>query len=448
MISTFLYLLVSFLSIGVSFSQDCGLIIPPEPLTPYGLSTPYILVSLNDENPCSVLIPETSAFVEATILDLDSGDLSVYYPLVVDNIAQVAIDPVVPVLPKNSVIGLWMSSNSRTIRLIIVNENSNVNCVDGNIFGKYAYCNASEFFSSANNLITKGVLKIPEIGVSNKGDVCPTTRHYGVIQEYNGNSVISSYILTNQYTVAQNTRDNRRNLNVLDIINSGTQTYSTNRLLISYINPAISCKSLTAPNLIDLSESPSIALNELSANVNQKIPEALIPSGDKSVLVNSKLDLYKLNLYRVSMNQPTVNIIDPNDNNDFCNNLAKITGPFLFLHYEELSTNISPNENISVNLLNFLASRFVKTWNDLSCDKITGEKSPIEITLDSNGMVLSSNIIQKYGATTDDITRSNLVYFLIIFFSVLIVLVCVVISIIYIKKSKSINYAKNKKNIL
>ena len=52
--------------IMTNLAQNCGLIVPINPLSAQGLSTPYILTSLDPTNPCSVLDPKTSVFVEAT----------------------------------------------------------------------------------------------------------------------------------------------------------------------------------------------------------------------------------------------------------------------------------------------------------------------------------------------------------------------------------------------
>ena len=78
------------------FSQNCGLIIPENPLNSTGLATPYILTSLDILQPCSVLIPDTSVFIEATILDIDTGNFFIYYPSQLKqsgSIAFVAISP-------------------------------------------------------------------------------------------------------------------------------------------------------------------------------------------------------------------------------------------------------------------------------------------------------------------------------------------------------------------
>ena len=203
------------------FSQNCGLIIPENPLNSTGLATPYILTSIDILQPCSVLIPETSVFIEATILDIDTGNFFIYYPLIVDNIGQIAVPPEIPVLPKNNIIGLWFGANGMSITLLNKNSIQNANCVNGlgtSLFGQYAYCNAVNFYKQVNKLIENGLVVVPELGVTSKGEPCPTTRHFGIVDQDQSDNVLSTYILTTTGQVAQNTMLNRQNLNVLLII--------------------------------------------------------------------------------------------------------------------------------------------------------------------------------------------------------------------------------------
>src|ERR1700758_4393757 len=66
-------------------NQDCTLIVPHNPLTASGLATPYQLVATNPANgPCHEADKNQSAFVQAAILDKDTGQISIYGPLVMD----------------------------------------------------------------------------------------------------------------------------------------------------------------------------------------------------------------------------------------------------------------------------------------------------------------------------------------------------------------------------
>ena len=396
--------IILFTFIISNIAQNCGLIVPINPLTAQGLATPYILTSLDPANPCSVLDPNSAAFVEATILDNDNGNLFVYHPLVVDNLNQIAVQPIVPQLPTNFNIGLWFGSNGETLTLISsttspgINSLQQGNCVDGlpnSVFGQFAYCNAAKFFNVANTFINAGLIKLPPIGNTLYGVPCPTTRHYAIIDQDQSDNVLSTYIITSNLQVAQNNAVNRNTLTVLTIVNNG----SDNRLLNVFIDPAIGCTFFTAPDITDPNVSlPSLALNELSASqlgINQNV--AIVQSGNPMCLLNDAPNLQKLNLYRQGVDQPVIQNLDPNSNLNYCNKMAQITGPFLAMHSLLLKASQSPNTNIANNLLNFLADRFFNSWTQLNCLSLTTHTSPITVTRDINGVVVNNNINQVYG---------------------------------------------------
>ena len=85
-----------------TFAQnpDCTLIVPAAPLSAGGLATPYQLVATNPANgPCHETNTDQSAFVQAAIINLITGQISIYHPLVVDAGTAPAVAPVVPSLP-------------------------------------------------------------------------------------------------------------------------------------------------------------------------------------------------------------------------------------------------------------------------------------------------------------------------------------------------------------
>ena len=369
----------------------------------------------------------------------------VYYPLIVDNLKQVAVAPVVPILPKNFVIGIWFGSNGQNLQLMnssnTTNTIANANCVNGvpgSLFGQYSYCNAVEFFLQANNLISTGLIKVPVLGNTIAGHPCPTTRHFAVVDQDQSDNVLSNYIITTTGQVAQNTLVNRANLKILLIVGNG----SDNRLLDVFINAVVFCKSFTAPNIIDPGVmSSSLALNELSAAANQNNPIALVPSGDPMVLVGTNFDLTKQNAYRVGVNQPILNQLDPNDNTVYCNNMAEVAGPFFFAHINGLTAETTPDATVGSNLLNFLCNRFIATWANLNCQVLTGNASPITVTVDVNGVAISNNIAQKYNITqpTPPVNKQSLqtVTIFFIVFGVLFLIISVLVFLsIYIHKNK------------
>ena len=328
----------------------------------------------------------------------------------------------------------------------LINSLQNANCVNGldtSLFGQFAYCNAVNFYQKANALINQGLLIIPPLGTTSKGDPCPTTRHFGVVDQDQSDNVLSSYIITTNKQVAQNTLLNRKNLNILLIVGNG----SDNRLLDVFINSAVFCNSFTVPNIIDPTVmSSSLALNELSANANQANPIAIVPSGDPMVLVNNKPNLQKTNLYRQGVNQPVLNALDPNDNLNYCNNLNSIAGPFFNLHNVEFTIASTPDMNVGTNLINFLANRFVATWGNLNCQTLTGNPSPITVTLNADGVAISNNIFAKYGVTINPQSQNNIsavtIFFILIGILAFILLLISILTIytcfgFYVQKNKN-----------
>ena len=97
---------------------SCDIIVPANPLTAQGLSTPYQLTGTNGQSPaasgCNMAnFANLGAFVQATILNPATGALSVYEPLVMTQGTQPAAAPVVPALPAGAVVTV-VAANSAT----------------------------------------------------------------------------------------------------------------------------------------------------------------------------------------------------------------------------------------------------------------------------------------------------------------------------------------------
>jgi len=387
----FIYFLIG----NFVYSQDCNLMVPNNALG-NGLFSPWI-VSTNSisDTPCTQLDKKTSVFVEATILDADTGNFFVYYPLVLDANTTAASPISSMPLPVNSIVTIHFGTNANSITLIPENGDSlaNYNCVNGinnSVFGQFAYCNSVNFFSRVQELINIGVIKVPVTGCTLKGDYCPTTRHFAVIDQDQSDNVLSEYILTNDFKVAQNNVGNRNNLNVTKIITNG----SDNRLLNIFILPALSCTSFTAPDLIETNvQRSSLALNEISAKQNAlNGVQALIPAINPMTLVNDAENLDKVNSYRIGVNMHLLYTLNNTDNLDYCNNFYNIAPSFYKKYGPEFAVFPSPDPNVANNLLNFLVFRFINSWLILKCDVLTGKKSPLSVINDQNGVAISNNI--------------------------------------------------------
>ena len=93
-------------------NPNCTLIVPSQPLSANGLSTPFRLVATNpNDGPCNEANTAQSAFVEAAVFDPANSQISIYHPLVIDNGTKPAVAPVVPNLPANAIVALWIGFN-------------------------------------------------------------------------------------------------------------------------------------------------------------------------------------------------------------------------------------------------------------------------------------------------------------------------------------------------
>ena len=423
-------MLIIFLLLKIIISNSqlqiyCGITIPADPLTAVGLSSPFIIAdtietfsasqykSLNTHNYCNTLNYKSTVLIDALILDVDTGNILIYQPLVANDMNQVAFPTRFPILPTNFIIAYWFTSNGMPIVFLNTNSTNSINdgqCVFGDgvsIFGIFGYCNAINFFTSANSLIAANILKIPQVGNTIYKVPCLTTRHFGFVSEDQGTGVYSSYIVTKDNKVAQNTQYNRHILNVSNIIEN---TISNNRLLNKIIYPVIGCNAFTVVDLTEITpgsyggfpsvQSSSLALNELFAMKDF----ALIPSGSPMVLqldtmtnTQSYIDLQKFINYRGGLNQHFVNGLNyPQDTINYCKNMYSIAGPYLGIHGNELFIAQSPNKSFANNLLNFMAHRFVNSWSRLNCETLTNKICPITVIFDSNGVAIDSNILTKY----------------------------------------------------
>ena len=324
-------------------AQDCIIQVPNDPLNT-GLFENWILSTQTfSDVPCTQTDPGANVFIEATILNIYTGELFVYFPLVVD----IGSTPAAPALKGNittlnHIVTIHFGSNGNSITLLptidySTNSNSLIsgNCVNGlqngSIFGQFAYCNSKNFFKRVNEMINNSPIKIPELQNSPLGDVCPTTRSFGVVDQDQSDNVLSQYLLLSDNTVAQDYKTNKDKFPNFKILGNGND----NRLLNNFINVAIGCQSFTAPDLVDNTIlRSSLALNEIQANLLDVNLEttALVPSIDPMVLDDNIESLEKLNLYRIGVNQPLLSSLNISNNILYCNQLITIAPVFLNLH--------------------------------------------------------------------------------------------------------------------
>jgi hypothetical protein len=144
-------------------NMDCTLIVPADPLSAAGLSTPYQLVATNSmSGPCNEADPNQSAFVQGAVINLDTGQISIYNPLVIDQGKTPGASPVVPTLPARRVVALWFGFNGNNLSLVGQGDDLQDNHCTQHL-GQFAYCNAVAFFAQAQEAIEDEKLHVPAL---------------------------------------------------------------------------------------------------------------------------------------------------------------------------------------------------------------------------------------------------------------------------------------------
>ena len=385
----------------------CDIIVPANPLSAQGLSTPYQLTGTNgmsaQASGCTMAnFGNLGAFVQATILDPATGKLSVYEPLVVTQGTQPAATPVVPTLPAGAVVTIDFGFNGTNLTQVgatrtALFQGRCVNGLGGSIFGQVSFCNGTQFFRAAQRAEAAGTLVVPATGMATKaaGVACPTTRNFNMIDQDQSDNVTTQYLLTAGGQTAQFNAANQTALAGATTINNG----SDNALLDAFLDPTLGCTPFTAPDLSQAGTAgTSQALDELSAATNQTAPIALVPENDEMTLVNNAFSVTKTNLYRSNVGQPPVSAA--NDAADspanYCQNMVNVQTAFLNANQALLATGTSPVPGVGNNLLTFLANRMNMSFTNLNCQNF-GLTNPVTVTLDGNGVATAAtfNVTQQ-----------------------------------------------------
>lgn len=390
-------------------NPDCTLIVPEHPLSAKGLATPYQLVATDPNGgPCNEANTAQSAFVEAAVFDPATSQISVYHPLVIDTGTKPAIAPVVPALPANAIVGLWIGFNGDNLTLTAADPNdlANANCVNGlpgSIFTQVSYCNAPAFFQVADNAAINGNMKVPALVTAKDGQICPTVRSFAIVDQDQSDNVDTLYLATSTGRTAQRTKANMAKLSgAATLLNPGD-----NSLFSYFAGPAIGCTPWMVPSLDDPGQmTPAQAVNELQAHLLQKTPVARVPGGDPMVEFNGAPDLSKDNLYRQGMDQPSASHhtfrTEP-----YCREMLRAL-PKMALD-QKLETNFASIAPAAANnTFTFLAQRWVASWQLLNCQSLVNIDAPITLTTDANtGVVTAATInTKKLSADVESIAGS------------------------------------------
>jgi hypothetical protein len=389
---------------------SCDIIVPANPLTAQGLATPYQLTGTDGMTPiqsgCQMSnAANLGAFVQATILNPATGQLSVYDPLVITQGTTPAVAPTVPTLPANAVVTIDFGFNGTNLTQVGATADalSQANCVNGQggtIFGQVSFCNGINFFDEARRLEREGRLQVPSEGTSSKivptggrlgsGQACPVSRNFDMIDQDPSDNVTTEYLLnpaTGQ--TAQDTTSNAGNITGSMLLLNG----SDNTLLDAFMDPMLGCTPFQAPDLANNDQpTSSQALDELLAEKNEPRIPALVPENDEMVLDgNGDLDAAKTDLYRAELGQPLIS----RSNNRFdspamyCQNMVNIQTPFLAANQTLLATGQAPVTAVGDNLLTFLANRLNMSFTNLGCQNF-GLTNPVTVSLNSSGAAVAA----------------------------------------------------------
>jgi hypothetical protein len=389
---------------------NCDIIVPANPLSAQGLATPYQLTGPGGMTPaasgCTMAnAVNLGAFVQATILNTQTGALSVYDPLVVTQGTTPAIAPVVPALPWNYVATIDFGFNGTDLTQVGATANALAqgNCVNGQggtVFGQVSFCNGINFFNTAHQMEAEGRLRVPSEGTSNKivasggalgtGQDCPVTQNFDMVDQDPSDNVTTQYLLnpaTGQ--TAQATTSNVGNIAGSTLLLNG----SDNTLLDTFMDPVLGCTPFQAPDLANNDQpTSSQALDELLSEKNPPRLDALVPENDEMVLDgNRNADAAKTNLYRMELGQATVSNATNQTSSpqNFCQNMINLQTPFLQVNQTLLATGQSPVTAMGDNLLTFLANRLSMSFTNLGCQNF-GLNNPVTVTLNGTGAAVAA----------------------------------------------------------
>jgi hypothetical protein len=378
-------------SAGVSSTaveDTCDIIVPAHPLTAKGLATPYQLTGAAGGSAAATGCQMSNsvnlgAFVQATILDTQTGALYVYNPLVITAGTTPAVKPVVPKLPKHAVVTIDFGFNGT----FLLQEGATPdalaqgNCTDGtpgSPFGQVSFCNGINFFDAAFRLERAGRLHVPFAGMSKNmvptggtlgtGRECPTTRNFDMIDQDPSDNVTTKYLFdpaTGQ-TAQDNTANAARMPGAQVLVNG-----SDNALVDDFLDPALGCTPFMAPDLGNHGVmATSQALDELLAARNESADPALVPENDEMVLgLGGSFDAAKTDLYRAEIGQaPVDSQTDASSSPQmFCQNMVNIQTPFIAANEKIFAAWPSPVPTVGDTLYTFMANRLASSFDNLNC---------------------------------------------------------------------------------
>jgi hypothetical protein len=353
---------------------SCGIIVPADPLSARGLSTPYQLTGPSGTSAAAAgcILSASVAragLVRATILDPATGALAVYTPLVVTKGTRPAAAPVVPDLPPGAVVTIDFGAaamaltpvGATSVALAQGHCVSGPSPASGPASGTVSSCNGAAFFTAALPLLRTGRLRVPSAGTS------------------------ANMVATGGGTGTGRDCPNVRNFEVA----GPDQDVSV--LVDGFLDPAFGCQPFTAPDLARGNvPATSLALDELLAARHEPKAAALVPANELARDASGRLDPARTNAYRAELGQPPISA--RNDRYDspaaYCQNMVNIQSPFLAANQDVLAA--APAPAASSTLLTYLASRLSTAFGRLGCRQF-GLTDPVTLVRDPAGAVTSAS---------------------------------------------------------
>jgi hypothetical protein len=397
---------------STAVEDTCDIIVPAHPLTAQGLATPYQLTGPTGGSPAATGCEMSNsvalgAFVQATILNTQTGALSVYNPLVITAGTTPAVAPVVPKLPKHSVVTIDFGFNGTFLLQEGATPDalSEGNCTDGpsgSPFGQVSFCNGINFFNTAFRLERDGLLNVPSAGMSRNmvasggslgtGRECPTTRNFDMIDQDPSDNVTTKYLFnpaTGQ--TAQDNTGNAARMSGAQVLVNG----SDNALVDDFLDPALGCTPFMAPDLGNHGVmTTSQALDELLAAKNQPANAALVPENDEMVLgLGNSFDAAKTDLYRAEIGQAPVDSQTNASSSPqmYCQNMVNIQTPFIAANEKIFAAWPSPVPTEGDTLFTFMANRLASSFDNLNCASF-GLHQSVTVVLNGGGAATEATL--------------------------------------------------------
>lgn len=342
-------------------SKNCILLAPANPLTAQGLATPY---QLTGPAGCTMAnAAAVGAFVQATIAE-PGGQLEVYDPLVVTAGTQPAAAPPVPNIPAGSVVTIDTGFNGNVLTIAGAGGRYFTQGLPGSPFGQVSFANGPAFFAAAANDVVQPL----SLAMAADNMPCPTTRDFSLVDQDQSDNVTTSYRVTASGQTEEASQGTGGTL-----VNNG----SDNLLLTHFVDPALGCTPVTAPDLSNGGMSGSQALDELQAMKDQQMPVALVPPNDPMTTVGADADITagqlpsarnlsvaKTDLYRAQVGQPPLTGSPVTTAGQYCTDLKAAGARVMADAALEAG---KPDPNGGNDLAGFMKARYANSLILLNC---------------------------------------------------------------------------------